>query len=208
MPKWNKKRAHGLITGPWMEKVRHGMHYCPRVHEVQLLTCLEPPNKEICYHELQRALGDQHLTMGLKNSTQLDKEYTLTLLATLEPDHPWFGIGWTRRPPPVQQEVVDNRDGFYDQLPASRSKRLGAARVGRQPKSLTEEQKNKRLEKQRQKSEKVRQEVQELKAQANLRRAGDHLSQQQRQQQRQRDHDRHRMNQLSNGASYPLDGVP
>ena len=75
--------------------------------------------------------------MGLKSRDQLDKGYLLTLLATLEPDHPWFAPGWTSRPLPEEVEMVENADGFFDHLPPSKRIRPGAAKVGRAPKVLT-----------------------------------------------------------------------
>ena len=86
--------------------------------------------------------------MGLKSRDQLDKDYLLTLLATLEPDHPWFAPGWTTRPATEEAETVQNDDGFFDHLPPSKSKKPGAAKVGRAPKVLTAVQANRRLEKQ------------------------------------------------------------
>ena len=97
MPMWNKKRAHRLVTGPWMEKVRAGIYWCPRISEFRLSACVEPPEKPLCFEEVRRAIREQNNNFGLKNREQLDKEYLLTILATLEPDHPWFGVGWTRR---------------------------------------------------------------------------------------------------------------
>ena len=63
----------------------------------------------------------------------------LTVLATLEPNHPWFKRDYTRREV-AQEETVDNLDGFFDNLPPSKGKGPLSARVGRPPKRLTEVQ--------------------------------------------------------------------
>lgn len=67
--------------------------------------------------------------MGLKKYTQLDKDYMMTVIATLDATHEWFDKGYCRSRPVKATEYVDNADGFYDGLPyAQKFKPRGRAR--------------------------------------------------------------------------------
>ena len=100
--------------------------------------------------------------MGLKSHNQLPKEYLLTLLATLEPEHPWFAPGWTSRLQ-AEEEMVSNADGFYNNLRASRSRGgTQTARLGRAPIVLTAAQINKRAEKKAAKAASIATQIRQL----------------------------------------------
>ena len=70
-----------------MDKCRRGVYWLPKTNDLNNAVCVEPPQKRVIWEELKRLLLVNRLSMGIKSLGQLDVNYILSLIATLEPDH-------------------------------------------------------------------------------------------------------------------------
>ena len=115
-----------LCSLDYMEKVRSGTVHCPRHAEIRLLPCAAPPTKEFLLAELNRVAQKKGLDLGISEKKQPNRDWMLAVLSTMEPTHKIFRKDYV---PPLKvqsvqlSKIVDNSDGFFDQLPKLTKKR-------------------------------------------------------------------------------------
>ena len=102
----------------YMQKVRAAIFWVPKYHEVMLRPCPEAPSKELLFSELSAIAAREGFQLGIDSASQVNTEWLLNTLSTLNPEHQIFSKSYRpEKAPPKNQIEVDNRDGFFDGLP-------------------------------------------------------------------------------------------
>lgn len=112
-----------------MQEVLHQNVYCPTIKDYKKHNCVDPPKKEIVRDELisliernmqrldfnqQRRF--QRLLQWLREFSS-NKDWLLEVMATLTNwDHPFFAPNFVA-PKRARQTLVDNPNGFFNDLP-------------------------------------------------------------------------------------------
>ena len=111
-----------LVTGPWMTEVmlQTGKVWCPKFDQIKLRPCCKKPHKKDIYLAFKAALARNKLDMGVRRINQVDREYMLEIISTLEPDHAYFKKSFNpviRKANSKPVEYVDNINDFFTDLP-------------------------------------------------------------------------------------------
>ena len=62
--------------------------------------------------------------MGIDHPSQVPQEWMLQVLSTLDPEHEFFSKAFVpQKSIPKRTVTIDNSDGFYDDLPATKIKK-------------------------------------------------------------------------------------
>ena len=123
-----------ICTIEFMMAVRRRECYCPTYTEMSQRACPKPPTVKIVKKAVVEALGravfnprcakelaDQcRILLKFLEVKEADRRWLLIILATVEPDHDFFGKSYVApkrvtKPSVVPQEIED--DGFFYGLP-------------------------------------------------------------------------------------------
>ena len=111
------KLKSSLCRLKWMQKVRTGTYWCPKAENINPVTVADPPKKELVIEHLIGFAKDRGIRIGITDKRQPDRDWALLALHALKPDHAFFMKSYV--PTRVKNQVmVDNADGFLDDLPA------------------------------------------------------------------------------------------
>ena len=100
----------------YMQRIRSKKYWCPAVFEIHPHTCVDPPKKEVVLEHLLGFARDANKNLGITNKRQPDKAWALAVLQHLKPDHKFFRKDYVTAK--VKDKIlIDNRDGFLDNLP-------------------------------------------------------------------------------------------
>ena len=80
-----------------MQGIIEGKVFCPKYSDIKLLPCPDPPPKEIILDEVGKVTTEHELDTGATENKVPDKDWLLSVLATLKPDHVFFKKDY---PPP------------------------------------------------------------------------------------------------------------
>ena len=141
-----------ILTIEYMHSVRAGKICCPRFEMMNKRHCEFPPTMnelvDECLAVTKRAQLEHHSNFGIKPPVHVpDKQWMLDLIGLLEPEHKYFQRDYrpVQHKPSMLQQTLDNSDGFYTGLPASKAKGAG---VRRKAKVVSKDEKD-RLEMER-----------------------------------------------------------
>ena len=114
-----------LCCVKWMQRVRTGKYHCPKVQDLRPMNCADPPLKEEILEHLLGYAKDKGLNMGISMKRMPDKHWALQVLHSFKPDHKFFKKDYLPKKM-VDKIMIDNSDGFFDNLPPGQfKKRIG-----------------------------------------------------------------------------------
>ena len=100
----------------YMQRIRSEKYWCPKVSEIHPHTCVDAPRKDEVVAFLVAFAQDAGKNLGITAKRQPDKQWALTVLKVLKPDHKYFRKSYV--PTRARDKImVDNADGFLDGLP-------------------------------------------------------------------------------------------
>jgi hypothetical protein len=111
----SKKSA--FVTVAYLVGVKSKEWHVPLYKDVRLRPCPQPPKKALLVDTII-AIGNQRgVDFGLRAGGPMpNTQWLLAVISTYKPDHAYFGKGY--RPQRAKEDrVLDNDDGFYDNLP-------------------------------------------------------------------------------------------
>jgi hypothetical protein len=105
-----------LCCVKYMQRVRSGKYYCPKVNEARPILCPDAPKKDDVITHLLGFAKDQSKNLGITEKRLPDKSWALQVLYVLKPDHAFFKKDYV--PKKAKDKMfIDNADGFLDGLP-------------------------------------------------------------------------------------------
>ena len=120
-----------------MDKVQSKEFYVPKHEHLNPRPCPTPPVKRRIFEEIQKEMKRVGLNFGIKDSEGADTQYFLAVLSSCNPEHEFFSKDYV----PVAQDskyshlrkqpkpVLDNANGFYNNLPIKQQKVKPAAGI-------------------------------------------------------------------------------
>jgi hypothetical protein len=122
--------------------VKEGKIFCPKTTELRIRVCFTPPTKQVVIAAIMKLARAQNppLNMGFDEASKAtpDKSWSLWILSTLNPDHPFFAKGYVAPRKPKKLKVgasLNNDDGFFSGLEGIQS-RYDMKRGGNQNKRV------------------------------------------------------------------------
>ena len=67
-----------------------GEIFCPKFVDVKLRGCYRTPTKELIFEEIKKLMEANKFDWGIKDAGKVPKEWMLTILATISPEHEYF----------------------------------------------------------------------------------------------------------------------
>ena len=67
-----------------------GEIFCPKFPDVKLRGCYRTPTKELIFEEIKKLMEANKFDWGIKDAGKVPKEWMLTILATISPEHEYF----------------------------------------------------------------------------------------------------------------------
>ena len=113
--------SSSITTMHYMAMVRCGQYWTPRYVHIKMRPCPHPPSKELLLIEVQNYAQHSGLKTGIVNQSQVNIEWLLLALSTLYPDHPFFHKSYEPERLIKKEQLIDNSDGFFSNLPQSRT---------------------------------------------------------------------------------------
>ena len=115
------KMTSALCTLEWLKAVKEKKLWCPYWSEMQFRECASPPTMTVIMEELDQLLQLQgkRIQLDPQKPKWPDQEWALRAISALNPDHEFFHKKY-RPPAKLKKEkegMVDNSDGFFDDLP-------------------------------------------------------------------------------------------
>jgi len=113
------------VTNSWMEGVREGKFWVPKMHEVMTDSLAQPPRKKFLMIAIDQVLSHRGQSLGMHEDDvdSVGLDWLTRVLKTVWPDHRYFAKDyvpqgeerkdWMTR---VEQIYVDHND-FYEGLP-------------------------------------------------------------------------------------------
>ena len=119
------KIKSNMVSEHYLVNVMDGTYYCPKADEVRVKLCPRPPHKEVLLEKFKKQMADKGLRSGMQEGKWPDKEWLITVIATLCPDDEIFKKDYL--PPPrknviEEQKTINVTNGFFEGLPDSKSK--------------------------------------------------------------------------------------
>ena len=105
-----------LCCVKYMDRVRSKEYWCPKVAQIHPHTCVDPPKKDEVLEQLIGFATDAGKNLGISKKRRPDKQWALSVLAHLKPDHKYFRKDYVKARA-KDKIMVDNSDGFLDNLP-------------------------------------------------------------------------------------------
>jgi len=104
--------------------VKEGKYFVPDYKDVRLAPCPTPPKKSLLFKAINDEIGalpkGKQPNLGIKDHTQVDKDWLLVVLSTINQNHRYFKKDYYPTPEELREEVaqipglmVDNGDGFF-----------------------------------------------------------------------------------------------
>ena len=149
-------KKQSICTLDFMERVRAGEIYCPRVEQIKRpAICLTPPPKETLIEKIDIACANrlargentcalERLLERLLNKKSADTAFLVQVLHLVDENDEIFERSYVYRRPKKPKAMstmplMNNADGFYDNLPQLQSSR---SKHGRSKLRLTKAQKD------------------------------------------------------------------
>ena len=105
-----------LCCVKYMQRIRSGKYWCPKTQDVNPVFVADPPLKTDIVTHLVAFAKDKNLNLGITEKRQPDKQWALLVLHKLQPNHVYFRKDYVRKTV-KDKMMVDNNDGFLDNLP-------------------------------------------------------------------------------------------
>ena len=84
------------VTHDYLDGVDTGEIFCPKFFDVKLRGCYRPPTKELIFEEVKKLMDANNFNWGIKDAGKVPKEWMLTILATISPEHEYFDPSFTQ----------------------------------------------------------------------------------------------------------------
>ena len=120
------KRKSAAINESMLFNILQGHYWCPKFQEIRLQSCLKPPMKEVLFSKILDICQKKNLNIAWIDDKHMpNKEWIVTVLATLSPDDEIFKKDYVA--PPVRRrqkdiETIMLPNELFDNLPKSTSK--------------------------------------------------------------------------------------
>lgn len=114
-----------MVSEHYLVNVMDGTYYCPKAEEVRIKLCPRPPQKDVLIAKFNKLMQDKGLRSGLQAEKLPDKEWLITVIATLNPEDEIFRKDYL---PPARKNAIEEQktihvpNGFFEGLPDSKSK--------------------------------------------------------------------------------------
>ena len=111
------KITSSICSLEWMDKVREGSLWIPKDEDVWIKNCAAAPTKINVLLEIEKLLKLKNLgSIGWTDELKPDKQWCLTVLSTLSPQHPFFSKTYQ----PVQAKMrkkIEDKNNFFQNIP-------------------------------------------------------------------------------------------
>ena len=101
----------------WMDKVRNGIHWIPKDHELKIKNCAAAPKKDLILREIDKLLKTKkYKSIGWDEDLTPNKKWCLEVLSTLDSAHPYFEKSYMPAAAKRRAKIVD-KAGFFEDIP-------------------------------------------------------------------------------------------
>ena len=115
----------GMATEAYLVGVMDATYYCPKAEEIRIRLCPRPPSKAVLLEKFKKIMHSKGLKSGLVEGKWPDTQWLLAVISTLAPDDEIFKKDYLPQPRKnaiEEQKTIQVPNGFFDNLPDSKSK--------------------------------------------------------------------------------------